>query len=211
MNATTFLMTAELAERLIGSDEVADRWNDDSALDGYTVGGLAGHLARAVLTVERYLAETGDVEGDPTDAAGYIVRTLGSHDPVASDFHSGVRARGEETASKGPTRLVRLLQDSRASLATQLADVDPSRRLTVLDGTVLSVEDYLETRLLELVIHLDDLAVSLGHDGADGIPPDAYATVAAVLARVAVQRVGGLETIRSLSRRERHPEAVRAL
>lgn len=211
MDATTFLATAEVAERLLDSDEVAARWRDDSALDGYTVGGLAGHLARAVLTVERYLAGTGGVEGAPTDAAGYLVRALGDHDPVASDFHGRVRARGEEEAGRGPEELVRLLRDSRAALADQLADLDPGHRVAVLDGTVLSVADYLETRLLELVVHLDDLAVSLGHDRAEGVPADAYATVASVLARVAVQRVGGLETVRSLARRERHPAAVRAL
>ena len=211
MDAATFLATAELAEQLIGDPEVADRWNEDSALDGYTIGGLAGHLARAVLTVERYLAESGDAEGSATDAAGYLVRALGSHDPVASDFHARVRARGDEEAGRGPADLVRLLRESRRSLAVELADIDPRRRLAVLDGTVLTVADYLDTRLLELVIHLDDLAVSIGRRGAEGVPSDAYATVASVLARVAVQRVGGLETIRSLSRRERHPEAVRAL
>lgn len=122
MDATVFLTTAEVAEELIGSAEVADRWLHDSALVGYTVGGLAGHLARAVLTV-----------------AG-----------------------------------------------------------------------YLDTRLVELVLHLDDLAVSVGRDTAEEIPTEAYATVAAVVARIAVVRAGGVETVRSLGRRERHPDAVRA-
>jgi hypothetical protein len=38
-----FLAAAEVADALIGSDAVGDRWGHDSALPGYTVGGLAGH------------------------------------------------------------------------------------------------------------------------------------------------------------------------
>lgn len=211
MQAHTFLTTADVAERMIASPQVAEMWDEDSVLEGYTVGGLAGHLARAVLTVDRYLTQADEPDGEPTDAAGYLLRALGSHDPVSSDFHARVRERGEQEAREGPTALVNRMHEARRSLADTLAVIEPSRRLAVLDGTVMSIEDYLETRLLELVVHLDDLAVSIGEDGPTGIPGDAYATVAAVLARVAVERAGPLETIRSLARRERHPEAVRAL
>lgn len=210
MDATTFLDAAGTAEQLIGSTAVADRWEDASALEGYSVGGLAGHLARAVLTVEHYLDQPVP-DGAPTDAAGYLVRALASHDPVSSDFHGRVRQRGEQVASRGQEALVAELREARLVLTDRLAAVESGRHLAVLDGTVLPIEEYLETRLVELVVHLDDLAVSVAQDGPGDLPAAAFETVAAVLARVAVRRAGPLATIRSLARRERHPEAVRAL
>lgn len=210
MDATTFLDAAGTAEQLIGSTAVADRWEDASALEGYSVGGLAGHLARAVLTVEHYLDQPVP-DGAPTDAAGYLVRALASHDPVSSDFHGRVRQRGEQVASRGQEALVAELREARLVLTDRLAAVESGRHLAVLDGTVLPIEEYLETRLVELVVHLDDLAVSVAQDGPGDLPAAAFETVAAVLARLAVRRAGPLATIRSLARRERHPEAVRAL
>lgn len=102
MDAELFLMTARAAEDLVGNAAVAARWDEPSALAGYTVGGFAGHLARAVLTTERYLDTP--APGRPgTDAAGYFVQVLASHDPQDSEFHRRVRERSEETGhAQGP-------------------------------------------------------------------------------------------------------------
>ncbi len=210
MDTEPFLTTAVAAEDLIGDPRVAERWAGPSALQGYTVGGLAGHLARAVLTADRYLDSStpGPVT---TDAAGYFVAVLADHDPVDSDLHRRVRARGEAAAQAGPAALVAELGAARDRLADRLPGLDPDAPVAVRDGLILSVAEYLDTRLVELVLHLDDLAVSVGLDEADGIPREATARVASVLAHIAVERAGGVETLRSLARRERHPEAVRAL
>lgn len=212
MDAETFLAAAARAERLIASDRVAERWERPSALDGYRVGALAGHLARAVLTVARYLDRpVPPDEHEPIDAAGYFVRVLASHDPVDSDLHRRVRERGAQEAAEGPAPLVAQLARTRRELADRFPSIDPGHHVAVLDDAVLTVEQYLETRLVELVVHLDDLAVSVGLDGPDDVPVDAYEVAAAVLARIAGRRVGHLATVRSLARRERHPDAVRAL
>lgn len=136
---------------------------------------------------------------------------LASHDPTASAFHTSVRDRGEQQGAVGQAALVAQLRASRVALSQRLAGVAPSQQIAVLDGVVMTVADYLHTRLVELVVHLDDLAVSIGLDGPDDVPLGAYEIVASVLAQVAVHRAGPLSTIRSLARRERHPEAVRAL
>ena len=230
MDAELFLRVAEHVEDVLAGAEVARRWNEPSALRGYSVGGLAGHLARAVLTVERYLdapppedgiartrtagAQAGDdrpPDDRVTDAPGYLVAVLAGHDPVDSAFHQSVRNRGDEEASGGPAALVERLRAARSGLAERLAAVDPRQRIAVLGETVMSVEDYLDTRLVELVVHLDDLVVSVGGDTAPQLAPEAYERVACVLASVAARRVSGLALVRSLSRAERHPEAVRAL
>ncbi len=210
MTVQQVLEVAELAETLLASDEVAQAWERPSALEGYTVAGLAGHLARAVLTLERYLDEP-VADAPPTDAAGYLVAVLGAHDPIGSDLHRTVRQRGDDEAAEGQAALVERLAAARRTLTARLADEDLQRPIAVLAGTVLPIEAYLETRLVELVLHLDDLAVSVGRDDAADVPDAAVESVARVLATLAARRVGGLPTIRSLARRERQPDPVRAL
>jgi uncharacterized protein (TIGR03083 family) len=210
MIVTTFLHTAEQAERMLASPAVAERWERPSALEGYTVGGLAGHLARAALTVDRYLDQP-VIDADPTDAAGYFVRVLGSEDPVTGELHVRIRARSDDEAADGPEALVARVHDARTALGDALTAAEPGRLVAVRDDTVLPLTSYLETRLVELVVHLDDLAVSVDQPGPTDLLPEAYEVVAAVLARVAVRRAGPLETVRSLARRERAPTAVRAL
>jgi uncharacterized protein (TIGR03083 family) len=209
-----FLDTVAAAERFVASADLAERWDQASALEGYTVGGLTGHLARAVLTLERYLdAPAPDVDIDTvlTDAAGYIVAVLGGHDPVDSGFHRAVRTRAEAEAADGPAHLLERWRAARGRLVDRLPTADGDRLVAVLDGMVLPLEAYLTTRTVELVVHLDDLAVSLGRAEPPELPAAAVEQVAATLAVVAARRVGGLATVRGLARRERQPEAVRAL
>lgn len=212
MIVQSFLAVAARAEVLIASDRVAERWEQPSVLERYQVGGLAGHLARAVLTVAHYLDQPAPAGAhEPIDAAGYFVRVLASHDPVDSEFHQRVRQRGDHEAAEGQASLGARLGKARKELAQRLTPVEPERTLVVLEDAVLTVDQYLQTRLVELVVHLDDLAVSVGLDGPDDIPDEAYELAAAVLARVAARRAGPLATVRSFARRERHPDAVRAL
>ncbi len=212
MDAATFLTVAEAAQELIDRDEVAARWLEPSTLEGYTVGGLAAHLARAVVTVERYLAAPApDEPARLTDAAGYFLAVLADHDPVDSELHRQVRARGEEAGAGGPSAVSDQLDAARCALTRTLADTPADRRVAVLDGVVLTVEQYLVTRLVELVVHLDDLAVSVDLDGPPELPAEAVEQVIATLAVVAGRRAGPSAALRSLARRERHPDAVRAL
>lgn len=210
--AEEFLDCAEAAAALIDSDAVAAAWDAASALEGYAVGGLAGHLARAVLTVERYLDQPSPPGGaDLSDAAGYFTRVLGDHDPLDSQLHRSVRDRGAATASDGPAALSGELRATLSRLRERLDAERLAAPVQVLDDVTLTVADYLETRLVELVVHLDDLAVSVGLPGPPPLPERVYQTVAGTLGRVAADRAGGLETVRSLARTERHPGPVRAL
>lgn len=206
-----FLRTAGVAEDLVGDQEVERRWGDSSALQSYTVGGLAAHLARAVLTVDSYLQAAEPPQGWPrVDPAGYFVSVLGDHEPVDSDLHRGVRRRADEAAADGPAAVRATMSAARERLRHQLEAEPPGRRVQVHDGLAIRLDDYLRTRLVELVVHSDDLAVSVDTDSL-AISAEAYAVVARVLAGLAAAREGGLATMRSLARRERRPEAVRAL
>ena len=207
-----FLEMAERVEGILGSEAVAKHWQDPSALEGYSVAGLAGHLARGVLTVEKYLEAPAPFEdAGVTDADGYMVAVLGTHEPVDSDFHRAVRARSLDTAAGGAAALVREVREARQQLSRRLNDAVMGQRIEVLQGVVVTVEEYLRTRLVELVVHLDDLAVSVGEEAGQDLPLEAYEEVAAVLVQLAVRRNGGLAVVRGLARRERHPAAIRAL
>jgi len=87
---------------LIARAEVDEQWSSASVLPELSVGGLAAHLGRALLTVDAYLQ--GDVppkDAAQVDAAGYFLAALGDHDPVTSELHQGVRQRGESAAEGG--------------------------------------------------------------------------------------------------------------
>lgn len=209
--ATLVLEVARSAAELLAADDVRRQWGRPSALHGYDVGGLAGHLARAVLTLESYLdAAEPSSEPDATDAAGYYVAVLSDHHPVDSGFHADVRRRGAEAAAQGPDALQARLADAIDRLTSRLPAADLSRPVEVLHGVTLPLGEYVKTRVVELVVHLDDLAVSVGRQGAE-VPEPALRVVAGVLGEVAAARAGGLQTVRSLARAERHPDAVRAL
>jgi hypothetical protein len=73
------------------------------------------------------------------------------------------------------------------------------------------LDDYLPTRLVETVVHADDLAVSTGAARVD-FDPRAFDVVIDVLVGTARGRHGDLAVVRALTRRERDDvEALRVL
>jgi hypothetical protein len=95
-------------------------------------------------------------------------------------------------------------------LQGRLGSVDPRRRVTAF-GRALEIDEYLKTRLIELTIHVDDLALSVRLP-APAMPEQATTLAIAVLVGVARARSGDLAVLRALTRRERDPdEALRVL
>lgn len=189
-------------------------WDEPSAVQDYTEGGLAAHSARAIETVERYLAGPAPPRhASVVDAAGYFADVLGDHDPHDSAFHVAVRERATTAAARGPAAVAADARDALERLRGQLPAIRGDRPLAVRDDIATTVDEYLRTRIVELVVHVDDLlAGAAGSAVAPPHLPDAAWQVAAeVLAGVAVRRVGGAATVRSLARAERHPAPVRAL
>ena len=72
-------------------------------------------------------------------------------------------------------------------------------------GWALPLEDFLTTRSLEIVIHLDDLAVSVGMR-APALPEQATDTILALLTKLATRRHGPTPLIRA----ERAPASIAA-
>jgi len=197
-----YLLAAEAAQGVVESPDVAVSWDRPSCLPGMNVGELAGHLARSVLQVEWFL--DAPIAGGPvTDAVEYYARLIGTDDPESS-LNVGVRARSAETAAQGHAAVSRDVAEVLARLATRLVDEPGDRRVGIRHrpGDEMLLDEYLRTRCVELVVHTDDIAISVGRPSTDGSPA-ATAIAVDLLTAAARRRHGDHAVLTALTRRER--------
>lgn len=211
----TFLAAASVLLDVLERDDVVAAWDRPSALEGWTVGGLVGHTARAVLTARRYLGSAPPPPGTkPVDAPGYLLAVLGDDDLAPdSPLATQIRARGDQEAADGVDALRGRLGEALDALTGAFGPggEPPERLIEVLDGVAITLDDYLATRVVELVVHLDDVAASLPEDPGLVLPPPALQLATDVLVAVARGRRGDLGLLRVLARQERAPEGPVAL
>lgn len=193
---------ARAALLLVGSDRVARHWSEPSVLPGMTVGELAAHLARAVLQVRTYRVVDHGGPAVTTDAPGYFADLSGTTEP-SSPLNAGVRSRAAETAAGGHADLTRRLREAVSALPGELRDARADEVVVVghRQAQVLTLQAYLQTRCVELAVHLEDLALSLGCE--PGVPPSTAAAAVDVLQAAARRRHGDAAVLRALTRRER--------
>jgi hypothetical protein len=169
-----------------------------------TVRSLAGHLiARTGGAVLDYLdAELPD-DAQPIEAAEYYVTVLDGLDD------DQVRVRGEEAAPDGAGGLLKRYEGIVADLPGRLEDEPAERLVKVFGGLVMRLDDYLETRICEILIHADDLAVSL-HMEPPEFPQAAWDLAFDHMLSVARLTHGDSAVLMAFSRRERDTaEALR--
>jgi uncharacterized protein (TIGR03083 family) len=203
--ADDFLTGAEAIRPLLESDELVAKWDEPSALAEFSVRGLAGHLARGV-TVTRYVFEELEPDGEPADGP----RSYAHASKRFPDRAAEIRKRGEDTASDGPAALAAWYADGLRGLHKVLPTVAPTRRVTS-KGRVLKAEDYIKARAVELIVHADDLAVSLDVATPE-MPSTLTEAVIGQLVHAARVRHGDIAVLRALTRRERDTvEALRVI
>ena len=197
---------------LLADPALRERFDGPSALAEFSVRGLSGHLLRAMTSVDAYLDRPEpDAGGDVVSAAEYYASVLGGERDTNSDFHRAIRQRGVEAAPETPEALPGVWAKTTVRLLGRLVAERPDRLVQVYGDLVLTLDDYLVTRLIELVVHTDDLAVSLGVTPPP-LPAAATGVVIATLVEVARIRHGDTEVVRALSRRERDTsEALRVI
>ncbi|KUN49635.1 maleylpyruvate isomerase N-terminal domain-containing protein [Streptomyces olivochromogenes] len=205
-----YLDTAAQAVALLGAPEVAASWEKASALTDMTVGGLAGHLAYQVFSVATALQEPTSHQA-PIPLLEHYARAAWIDAPLDGEVNAGIRAKGEDIASEGAQVL---LERARAALAEQRVALPRVRGGWVVfipqTGWALSLDDFLVTRMMELAVHTDDLAVSVGI-AAPELSATAFDPVLTLLARLAARRHGQASLLRALARAERAPSAINAL
>jgi Mycothiol maleylpyruvate isomerase N-terminal domain len=205
-----YLTAATAAAKLLAAPEVAAAWHEPSALAKLSVQGLAGHLAGQVFFIPAVLSDP--VPDEKTiSVREYYTRSTWIGSDLDDEFNTGIRAGGERLAEDGPVALAERVEATLAELRTVLpaAPSRPVRRPTWGPWS-LSLDDFVTTRLLEIAIHSDDLACSVGLPTPE-LPREAIETVVDVLTRIALRRHGAPGVLRALSRAERAPESIAAL
>ena len=205
MIRNAFLQAAGEAATLVGRRDLGERWNDPSALPELEIGALAGHLARAVLTVHWYL-DMPEPE-PPTISAGEYFATVTNE--IDSEANAAIRERAAEAAKGGWARLYLDLGNALDHLRRRLPEERADHRIPT-GGRALLLDEYLRTRIVELVVHTGDLCRSL--EVPVPAMPDATRIAIGVLLDTALIRHGATAVLNALSRRELDTrEALRVL
>jgi hypothetical protein len=183
----------------VGGEAVGAAWDAPSILEGQTVGGLAGHLARTGGWIVGEYLDLGTPDGPIqfADAGDYYARLM---DQMDDDAHRAIRDRGAALGAPGQDALVAELDARLAGQEARLAALDEDALVAAYGGQAMRVRDYLVTRVVEQVVHLDDLARSVGAPGWP-LPPAGVDLALAVAVDVGRRRRGDAAVLRALYRR----------
>ncbi|WP_211192963.1 maleylpyruvate isomerase N-terminal domain-containing protein [Actinoplanes sp. TBRC 11911] len=130
---------------------------------------------------------------------------------IESDVNTYIRRAAEEEARAGAAALNAAAVSALAELRRRLPFESADRVIQLPWGPwALTLDDYLTTRLLELAVHCDDLAASIGV-AAPPLPEGCWEAAIGELSRMAARRHGPSAVIRALSRSERAPRTIAAL
>jgi hypothetical protein len=201
-----FVTVADSALALLMEPAVEARWNEPSALEDFTVGGLAFHLSNQILHVP---------QATPTDRPpvslvdDYYAEADWLGQNASHQVNVLIRERMEEAATQGLSTVLETAQDTQSQVRSLIAGA-PVDLVVEMRGQPLTFDDFLLTRLVELVVHSDDLAVSVGVP-TPLVPESAATAVVDLLSRLAIRRYGAITIVRALSRSERAPATISAL
>ena len=204
-----YLSAAEIAVGLLSDPAVASAWERPSALERLTVGGLAAHLSQQIVFVPQVLASP--VDGAPITLLEHYSRVKWRGADLDQETNVGIREGSEALAEHGPGEVAGHAAAA-VTVLRQALPAEPPGRAVFLSyaGWALTLGDYLVTRMMEISVHADDLAVSVGLPTPQ-FPPGVTEPVIDLLSRLAVQRHGGTAVIRALSRAERAPATIAAI
>jgi uncharacterized protein (TIGR03083 family) len=209
--ADAFLVAAGSAADLLADPAVAESWDKPSALAEFSVRGLAGHLAQQVLNAPAVL--TGEVPDNvsPLSLEQHYGQVRWRGADINNETNSGIRSGGEARAQAGPAALVADVRAAIERLQALLPDVDGARTVFLSwSGSALTADDFLITRMMEIAVHSDDLAVSVGV-ATPTLPVRVMHPVYDLLFVLALRRHGNTAVLRALSRAERAPASISAL
>jgi len=187
-----------VVKQALADQRVIDAWNDPSILENQTVGSLAGHLARgSVWVVGEYLDSKAPQRSVDFETAAEYFAAMGAL--LDDEAHAAIRKRGADIAELGPSGVNEKLDQALLTLQQRLPKEADDRTLAVVGGKVMRLDDYLYTRIVEQVVHLDDLARSIRIQPWTN-PSDAAALVVACGAEVGRLRNGDAAMLRALYR-----------
>lgn len=210
LDRAVFTDVAERVHALVSRPEVSAGWEAESSCAGMTVGGLARHLV---------------------DQSGYVVEFLGidpetysarpsislldhyawspwAHEDLTGPDNRDIRDTCNALAAEGHAATVALQADARLALPDALAAASTWMYLPWQDVR-MAVDDFLVTRMMETMVHSDDLADSVGVP-TPTFGPEVAEPVVALLGALAAERHGEGAVVRTLVRPQRATAAVTA-
>jgi hypothetical protein len=204
-----YLESAAVATEFLAHPDVAECWEAPSVLAKLQVGGLTAHLASQVTQVPPVLGA--QIVDERISLPEHFARSTWADGDIDSEVNTYIRCMAEEAATAGAPALTAAADAALAELRQRLPAEPPERVIQLPWGPwALSLDDYLITRLLELAVHCDDLAVSIGVN-TPALPAGGLDAVTGVLCQLAARRHGQIALIRALSRAERAPKTIAAL
>lgn len=208
-HAAAFLAAVDLSRELATTPQVAAAWDRESSCSGMTVGGLTHHLLQqADLVADGLRAEPKAQE--PITLAEHYERAAWVRAAPEDEVNVGIREGGNEQARSGRDAVLARARATIDALPALLAAPrDPDTIHLPWQGWSLTTTDFLTTRMMELVVHGDDLASSVDLDTPTH-RREVIEPVLALLTGVAVRRHGQAALVRALSRPQRAPGSVSA-
>ena len=182
----------------IADDSVDAAWDRPSVLEEQLVSSVAGHLARSGIWVVADYLKAGVATGQPDfDSAGaYFAAVAAGATP---EVKLAIRGRGAAVAALGREAILHRSQEDLGWLGLELKRLPDEHLMTVFEGKVMRLSDYLATRIVEQAVHLDDLARSVGRQPWS-LPAEHQAVTISVATDVARRVHGPDATIRALYR-----------
>jgi hypothetical protein len=204
---TPFADAVAVATRLVLRPEVADRWASESACPDMSVGALARHLVSEWFNAERLLrAPAGD---PPITVWEHYQRAAWVNGGPDDEANVGIRRGSEEYAAEGPEAMRTLIGTLTPALREVLAAGREGSARIPWQGWSLTEHDLLLTRLMEIVVHSDDLAASVGLEPPE-FPAEVVVPVLDLLTGLALRRHGATALVRTLTRPQRAPGSISA-
>lgn len=196
--------SSAVAADLVGRSEVADRWGEPSALEGMTVGALAAHLVRATGATLAYLDRT-DPGDRPSDEL--LTKVTYFHAAVDSPIHERIKEVSADEASAGYDAVLARAREVAAGLAERLPAEPEDRLVGALGARMLTLDDFCRTRMIEIGMHIDDLAHSVDLD-TPPLSADVTGEVIDIVVGIARHLRGDWAVIHALARAERSDGGV---
>jgi hypothetical protein len=209
-HAAAFLSAVDQTWDLATTPEVLSAWEQESSCAGMTVGGLTHHLLNQAANTARGLRADPSGSPEPIALLEHYARAAWVEAGPDDEANTSIRDNDNEKALAGPDAVLAAAREEVDALPELLAGPrDPDVIFIPWQGWSLSTDDFLTTRMMEMVVHGDDLASSVG------LPTPTYAddvvsSVLALLSGVAVRRHGQAALVRALARPQRAEGSVSA-
>jgi hypothetical protein len=204
-----FLVAARIAGDLALQPEVSARWAAESACAGMTVGGLAHHLVSQLDNTVRLLG-AGVSDQPPIALTEHYARAAWVRGGLDNEANVGIRESSDAQAAGGPGALPALVTNRLEELPGVLESASGNDPVLIpWQGWSLTVRDFLVTRMMEMVVHSDDLAASVDRATPE-FPDEVVAPVLDLLTALSLGRHGQTAVLRALSRPQRAPDSISA-